>query len=136
MADYLVVVARSKENVVKKADGISVFLVKTGTPGIRLRKLYKVGIRATQSFEVFYDNVKVPKDHLIGEKDKGFYQTLAMLNNERILTAALCLGEAQAAFEDSLQYEKSSARSASPSGSFRRSSTRFPGCGRRSNWPG
>ncbi|MGD0791603.1 MAG: acyl-CoA dehydrogenase family protein [Terriglobales bacterium] len=118
VADYLVVVVRSNENVVKKADGISVFLVKTDTPGIRLRKLDKVGIRATQSFEVFYDNVKVPKDHLIGEKDKGFYQTLAMLNNERILTAALCLGEAQAAFEDALQYAKERRAFGKPIGQF------------------
>jgi acyl-CoA dehydrogenase len=118
VADYLVVVARSKEGVVKKADGISVFLVKTDTPGIRLRKLDKVGIRATQSFEVFYDGVKVPKDHLIGEKDKGFYQTLAMLNNERILTAALCLGEAQAAFEDALQYAKERRAFGKPIGQF------------------
>jgi acyl-CoA dehydrogenase len=118
VADYLVVVARSNENVVKKADGISVFLVKTDTPGVRLRKLDKVGIRATQSFEVFYDNVKVPKDHLIGEKDKGFYQTLAMLNNERILTAALCLGEAQAAFEDALQYAKERRAFGKPIGQF------------------
>jgi acyl-CoA dehydrogenase len=118
VADYLVVVARSKEVVVKRADGISVFLVKSDTPGIRLRKLDKVGIRATQSFEVFYDNVKVPKDHLIGEKDRGFYQTLAMLNNERILTAALCLGEAQAAFEDSLQYAKERHAFGKPIGQF------------------
>jgi acyl-CoA dehydrogenase len=118
VADYLVVVVRSKEDVVKKADGISVFLVKTDTPGIRLRKLDKVGIRATQSFEVFYDNVKVPKDHLIGEQDKGFYQMLAMLNNERILTAALCLGEAQAAFEDALQYAKERRAFGKPIGQF------------------
>jgi acyl-CoA dehydrogenase len=118
VADYLVVVARTNDKLPKKADGISVFLVKQDTPGIRLRKLEKLGIRATQSFEVFYDDVKVPKDHLVGEKDKGFYQTLAMLNNERILTAALCLGEAQAAFEDALQYAKERKAFGKPIGQF------------------
>jgi acyl-CoA dehydrogenase len=106
VADYLIVVARTNDKVEKKADGISVFLVDKNTPGIRMRKLDKLGIRATQSFEIFYDNVKVPKENLLGVKDKGFYQILGMLNNERILTAALCLGEAQAAFDDALAYAK------------------------------
>lgn len=106
VSDYITVVARTNQNVAKRADGISVFLLDRETPGISLRKLEKVGIRATPSFEVFYENVKVPKDRLLGQKDKGFYQLLGMLNNERILTAALCLGEAQAAFDDALQYAK------------------------------
>ncbi|MBZ5526844.1 MAG: acyl-CoA/acyl-ACP dehydrogenase [Acidobacteriia bacterium] len=106
VADYLIVVARTNDKVEKKADGISVFLVDKNSPGVKLRKLEKLGIRATQSFEVFYDNVKVPKENLLGVKDKGFYQILGMLNNERILTAALCLGEAQAAFDDALAYAK------------------------------
>lgn len=106
VADYLIVVARTSDNVVKRSEGISVFLVDAKSPGITLRKLDKVGIRATQSFEVFYDNVRVPKENLLGERDRGFKQILSMLNNERILTAALCLGEAQAAFEDALAYAK------------------------------
>jgi acyl-CoA dehydrogenase len=106
VADYLIVVARTSDKVEKKADGISVFLVDKNSPGVKLRKLEKLGIRATQSFEVFYDNVKVPRENLLGVKDKGFYQILGMLNNERILTAALCLGEAQAAFDDALAYAK------------------------------
>jgi acyl-CoA dehydrogenase len=118
VADYLVVMTRTNDKLPKKAEGISVFLVKRDTPGIRLRKLEKIGILATPSFEVFYENVKVPKDHLIGEKDRGFYQTLAMLNNERILTAALCLGEAQAAFEDALQYAKERRAFGKPIGQF------------------
>lgn len=106
VSDYIAVVARTNQNVAKRADGISVFLLDRDTPGISLRKLEKIGIRATPSFEVFYENVKVPKDRLLGQKDKGFYQLLGMLNNERILTAALCVGEAQAAFDDALQYAK------------------------------
>ena len=106
VSDYITVVARTNSNVKKRADGISVFLLDRTWPGITMRKLEKIGIRATPSFEVFYENVKIPKSRLLGEKDKGFYALLAMLNNERILTAALCLGEAQAAFDDALQYAK------------------------------
>jgi acyl-CoA dehydrogenase len=118
VADYLIVVARTNDKVAKKAEGISVFLVDKNSPGVRLRKLDKLGIRATQSFEVFYDNVKVPRENLLGEKDKGFYQILGMLNNERILTAALCLGEAQAAFDDALQYAKERKAFGRPIGQF------------------
>ncbi|HEX4920952.1 MAG TPA: acyl-CoA dehydrogenase family protein, partial [Candidatus Bathyarchaeia archaeon] len=106
VSDYITVVARTNQNVKKRADGISVFLLDRETPGIRLRKLEKIGIRATQSFEVFYDNVRAPKNRMLGEKDKGFYGLLGMLNNERILTAALTLGEAQAAYDDAYEYAK------------------------------
>lgn len=106
VADYIAVVARTNREVAKRSEGISVFLLNRETPGIRLRKLEKIGIRATPSFEVFYEDVRVPKERLLGARDKGFYQLLAMLNNERILTAALCVGQAQAAFEDALQYAK------------------------------
>lgn len=118
VSDYIGVVARTNPNAKKKADGISVFLLDRETPGISLRKLEKIGIRATPSFEVFYDNVKVPKDRLLGPRDGGFYKLLAMLNNERILTAALCLGEAQAAFDDALQYAKERHAFGRPIGQF------------------
>lgn len=118
IADYIIVVARTNENVAKRADGISVFLVDRKSPGITLRKLEKIGIRATQSFEVFYENVKIPKENLIGERDRGFYQILGMLNNERILTAALTLGEQQAALEDGLQYAKERRAFGKPIGQF------------------
>lgn len=118
VANYLIVVVRTNDKVAKRSEGISVFLVDSKSPGVSLRKLDKLGIRATKSFEVFYDNVRVPKENLIGEKDRGFYQILGMLNNERILTAALTLGEAQAAFEDALQYAKERHAFGRPIGQF------------------
>jgi len=118
VADYLVVVARTNDKVSKPSEGISVFMVDRKSPGISLRKLDKLGIRATKSFEVFYENVFVPREHLIGEKDKGFKKLTGMLNNERILTAALCLGEAQAAFDDALQYAKERTAFGKPIGQF------------------
>jgi len=118
VADYLIVVARTNENVAKRSDGISVFLVDRSSPGVTLRKLDKLGIRATKSFEVFYENVRVPKENLLGQKDRGFGKLVGMLNNERILTAALCLGEAQAAFDDALQYAKERHAFGRPIGQF------------------
>ncbi|RMG45788.1 MAG: acyl-CoA dehydrogenase [Acidobacteria bacterium] len=117
-SDYLILFARTSERTQKRIDGISVFLVDSKSPGISMRKLEKIGIRATPSYEVFYDNVRVPKENLIGERDKGMYQMFPMLNNERILTAALCLGEAQAAFEDALAYAQERYAFERPIGQF------------------
>ncbi len=118
VSDYLIVFARTREDVVKKVDGISAFLVDRHSPGITLRKLPKIGILATPSFEVFYDRVRVPRENLLGERDKGMYQLFGMLNEERILTAAMCVGEAQGAFEDALSYAKERHAFGKPIGQF------------------
>lgn len=118
VSDHIVVVAKTNQNPKKKAEAFSAFLLDREMPGISLRKLDKVGILATPSFEVTYTEVKVPKDRLIGEKDKGFYGLLGMLNNERILTAALTMGEQQAAFDDALQYAKERHAFGRPIGQF------------------
>ena len=118
VSDHIVVVAKTNQNPKKKAEAFSAFLLDREMPGISLRKLEKVGILATPSFEVTYTDVKVPKDRLIGEKDKGFYGLLGMLNNERILTAALTMGEQQAAFDDALQYAKERHAFGRPIGQF------------------
>jgi acyl-CoA dehydrogenase len=118
VSDHIVVVAKTNQNPKKKAEAFSAFLLDREMPGISLRKLEKVGILATPSFEVTYVDVKIPKDRLIGEKDKGFYGLLGMLNNERILTAALTMGEQQAAFEDALQYAKERHAFGRPIGQF------------------
>jgi len=118
VSDHIVVVAKTNQNPKKKAEAFSAFLLDREMPGISLRKLDKVGILATPSFEVTYTDVKVPKDRLIGEKNKGFYGLLGMLNNERILTAALTMGEQQAAFDDALQYAKERHAFGRPIGQF------------------
>ena len=73
VSDHIVVIAKTNQNPRKKAEAFSAFLLDREMPGISLRKLEKVGILATPSFEVTYVDVKIPKDRLIGEKDRGFY---------------------------------------------------------------
>lgn len=107
VADYLVVVARTtpRGDVDKPAQGVSVFLVPSDLPGITLQKVGTV-IHHCDTNLVYYDDVKVPATALLGERDRGFYQLLSTLNNERILVAARCLGIAQAAFEEAAAYAK------------------------------
>jgi acyl-CoA dehydrogenase len=118
LADYMVVYARTNPNAAKKTQGITTFLVDPKTPGIEIRKMNKLGIRATSSFEVFYNEVRVPRENILGRVDYGFYDLLPMLNNERILVAAICLGLAQAAFADALAYAKDRQAFGKPVGQF------------------
>ncbi len=118
LADYMVVYARTDPQAAKKTHGITIFLVDPKTAGIEIRKINKLGIRATSSFEVFYNDVRVPRSSILGRQDYGFYDLLPMLNNERILVAAICLGLAQAAFHDALEYAKQRQAFGRPIGQF------------------
>ncbi len=118
LADYMVVYARTDPQATKKTHGITIFLVDPKTEGIEIRKINKLGIRATSSFEVFYTDVRVPRSSILGRQDYGFYDLLPMLNNERILVAAICLGLAQAAFHDALEYAKQRQAFGRPIGQF------------------
>jgi alkylation response protein AidB-like acyl-CoA dehydrogenase len=118
LADYMVVYARTDPHATKKTQGITTFLVDPKTPGIEIRKINKLGIRATSSFEVFYNDTRVPRENILGRLDYGFYDLLPMLNNERILVAAICLGLAQAAFTDALEYAQQRHAFGKPVGQF------------------
>jgi len=69
-----------------KYRGISLFIVDLKTPGITISPIWTVG--GTRTNEVFYDNVKVPKEALVGEVNRGFYYILEALDHERISTVA------------------------------------------------
>jgi butyryl-CoA dehydrogenase len=87
------------------AKGISAFIVPATTPGVRKgKKELKLGIHASDTREVHYENARVPKDHLLGEPNKGYTVALATLGGGRIGIAAQALGIAQAAVEASVQY--------------------------------
>src|SRR5262249_62122412 len=100
LADYMVVYARTDPHAAKKTQGITTFLVDPKTPGVEIRKINKLGIRATSSSAVFYNDVRVPRENILGRLDYGFYDLLPMVNNERILVAAVSRGRGQAALAD------------------------------------
>jgi acyl-CoA dehydrogenase len=118
VADFLVTLVRTDENAPKKAEGLSVFLVDTKSPGIEMHRLKKLGIKAIGSNEIFFTDVKVPRENLLGGLNKGWYQIVSTLNNERVALAGLCVGLAQAAFEEALQYAKKRIAFGKPIGQF------------------
>ncbi len=105
-ADYLVLFARTNMNPEKKSKAFTLFIVDSKSPGITIRKLDKLGMKACPTCEVFYDNVTVPKENIIGEIDNGWAHLTDTLNNERITVAAFCLGYAQGALDYAVDYAK------------------------------
>jgi len=85
--------------------GITGFIVERNTPGFAIgKKEVKLGIRASSTCEVLLDNVKVPKENMMGEYGKGYKIAIETLNEGRIGIAAQMLGLAQGAFDGALKY--------------------------------
>lgn len=101
---FLVFVSTKKE---LKNKGISCLIVEKGLPGFSLgKKEKKMGIRASDTREISFQNCRVPKSALVGAENEGFKIALTQLDNGRISIAAQALGIAQAAFEEAVAYAK------------------------------
>jgi alkylation response protein AidB-like acyl-CoA dehydrogenase len=86
---------------------ISAFLVPTDTSGLTINSHYeKMGVRASNTSEIILEDVRVPKENILGDPKKGFNQFLYTLDGGRISIAALAVGLAQAAFDRALKYSK------------------------------
>ncbi|PQM61734.1 MAG: acyl-CoA dehydrogenase, partial [Rhodobacteraceae bacterium] len=97
-SDLLLLLARTtqKESVKNKTDGLSVFIVDMSTvlnKSLRIKRISTMINHSTT--ELFFDNMLVPVDNLIGEEGKGFRYILSGMNAERILIAAECIGDAK-----------------------------------------
>jgi alkylation response protein AidB-like acyl-CoA dehydrogenase len=91
----------------KGTHGISAFILEKGMDGFSVgKKENKLGMRASDTSTLIFDNCRVPKDNLIGEEGMGFKQALQILDGGRIAIAALSVGLAQGAFEASVKYAK------------------------------
>jgi alkylation response protein AidB-like acyl-CoA dehydrogenase len=89
----------------KGTRGISAFVLDKSMPGFHAsKKENKVGMRCSDTSSLVMENVRVPKENLIGEEGEGFVQALKILDGGRISIAALSVGTAQGAFEAAIQY--------------------------------
>jgi alkylation response protein AidB-like acyl-CoA dehydrogenase len=87
--------------------GISAFAIEKGTPGFRLgKKENKLGLRASATGEVIFENCRLAPQQLIGKLNDGFVASLKVLDGGRISIAALSIGMAQGAYDASLKYSK------------------------------
>jgi alkylation response protein AidB-like acyl-CoA dehydrogenase len=103
--DVAVVIVRTGEK--GDSHGMSAFIVEKGTPGFSSgKKENKLGMRASETAELIFDNCRVHKDQLIGEEGKGFVQAMIVLDGGRISIGALALGIATGAYKAALKYAK------------------------------
>ena len=103
--DIAVVVCRTGEPRAK--DNSTAFVVERGTPGFSGgKKENKLGMRASETAEMIFDNCRIPDTNRLGEVGAGFKQSMKVLDGGRISIAALSLGIAKGAYEASVQYSK------------------------------
>jgi butyryl-CoA dehydrogenase len=108
-AGIVVVFART-DKTVSKAKGISAFLVERTSKGFTCGKPEnKLGIRASETVQLFFEDVRVPKRNLLGELNRGFNYAMDTLNGGRIGIATQAIGIAQAALDEVVQYFKAAA---------------------------
>ena len=104
-SDYVILFALTTTKIGHK--GISCFIVEKDLEGFELGKAEnKLGIRASDTCELYFDNVKIPVENLIGEEGQGFKIALSTLDGGRIGIASQALGIAQASLEASIKYSK------------------------------
>jgi len=137
VADYIVTVAITDPRAQDRSKSWSVFLVDARTPGITIRKIPKLGIHACACTEIFFEDVRVPKENLLGPKNRAYDFLLgrgeggkknggkkkdsamaALLNAERVSTSILSLGIAEAAYRDALEYAQERKAFGKPIGQF------------------
>jgi len=117
VADFITVVATTDPE--KGLKGMSLFLVDTGTKGFSVgRKLDKFTTHCCDSAELVLEDVEVSEECRLGDEDSGFLNAYLSLTIDRIFTAALALGTAQAAFDASVAYAKERQQFGKPIGKF------------------
>lgn len=103
--DIAVVIVRTGEK--GDSHGMSAFVVEKGTPGFSSgKKEDKLGMRASETAELVFDNCRIPEGNLLGKVGDGFIQAMKVLDGGRISIAALSLGISKGAYKAALQYSK------------------------------
>jgi alkylation response protein AidB-like acyl-CoA dehydrogenase len=114
-----VVTVMAKTDKTKGAKGISAFLVEKDTPGFKAGQLEdKLGLRGSRTAELIFEDCRVPKENLLGEKDMGFVGAMNILDRGRTAIGAMSVGIARGALEESIEYAKQRQQFGNPIGKF------------------
>jgi alkylation response protein AidB-like acyl-CoA dehydrogenase len=119
LSDLVIVAARTGDD---KHGGLSLFVVERGMEGFeRGKQIEKLGQHCSDTAELFFDDVRVPPENMLGEEGSGFLQLVSRLVPERLVLAVTAIAGAEAAFEITLQYVKERKAFGRPIGSFQHS---------------
>ncbi|TWH68978.1 alkylation response protein AidB-like acyl-CoA dehydrogenase [Micromonospora olivasterospora] len=117
LADLVIVVVRTDPE--RGAHGVSLVAVETGTPGLsRGRRLEKVGLKANDTAELFFDDCRVPAENLIGTENHGFYHLMANLPRERLSIAVSAVAAAERLLALTLDHARTREAFGRPIGTF------------------
>jgi acyl-CoA dehydrogenase len=104
--DLVIVAARTKAEVAG-AKGTTLFMVDAGTPGFdKGRNLEKIGLHASDTSELFFEDVRVPESAILGELDRGFMVLMGELQRERLALSVFAVAAAEGVLEDTVEYAK------------------------------
>ena len=99
--------------------GVTAFIVEKGTPGFRAgKKENKLGLRASDTAELIFEDCRIPRENCLGQPGEGFIDSLRVIDKGRIGIAAMAVGIAQGAFEASLAYSRERKAFGKPIGEF------------------
>ncbi|XP_076849825.1 long-chain specific acyl-CoA dehydrogenase, mitochondrial isoform X2 [Brachyhypopomus gauderio] len=105
MSDLVVVVAVTNREAKSAAHGLSLFLVENGTKGFHKgRKLDKIGLKAQDTAELFFEDVRLPAEAVLGDLNKGFYCLMKELPQERLIIAVMALASSEFMFDETRNY--------------------------------
>lgn len=117
IADVTIVMAMTDKS--KGTKGISAIIVEKDTPGFKVGQLEdKLGLRGSHTAELIFEDCRVPKENLLGEKGNGFIGAMNILDRGRTAIGAMSVGIARASFEDALDYAKQRQQFGRPIGKF------------------
>jgi len=108
IADFIMTCTKTDKEC-RRYEGITIFMVPSNAEGLTIRKLKKLGNNIISTCEIFYDDVRVPKEAIMGGAEglnKGWWQMINNLDIERIMMAALYTAISQRAYDDALAYAK------------------------------
>lgn len=115
--EVAVVIVRTGELL--DSHGMTAFIIERGTPGFMAgKKENKLGMRASETAELIFDNCRIHKDQILGNEGEGFIQAMKVLDGGRISIAALSLGIAKGAIEASIKYAKEREQFGQPIANF------------------
>jgi alkylation response protein AidB-like acyl-CoA dehydrogenase len=117
VADYILLMARTDPEA-PKHDGITMFLLDPKAEGVDLRRLKKLGLKPMDINEIFLTDVRVPRENVIGEVDKGWRNVLKTLDYERCCLSAVNAGAARRCLDTALRYAKERVQFGQPISSF------------------
>jgi alkylation response protein AidB-like acyl-CoA dehydrogenase len=118
LASWIVVLARTSPVTDRHIDGITMFLVPADAPGVRIRSIDTLGIHGMSTCEIFFDDVDLPADSVLGDVDRGMRQVFATINRESLNAAAACVGVARGALRAAVEYVRQREVFGRPVGSF------------------